>query len=260
MSYLIEQFNLHLFNAITAIRYVLPILIGFIILERIYPHQRKSLKNELFNLFYTPIYLIVALWMLDYFRTTLLNILDINYYLFKEINISMIFKTALYLIIFDFLYYWFHRAQHSLPFLWRFHSFHHTDDNVSVLSTSRHHWLEEVIRFLPLYLPLILIFGTNPDLPFVALVLPGVYGLFIHLNSNFSFKYIEKIIVTPTFHRIHHSIHKNHYNKNYSILLPIWDILFQTAEFNQDSKTILTGIESQFPPNDLRRLGFYPKL
>ncbi len=257
-----DQLAVHFFNAIGAISYVLPLLVALFILEKLYPYQKKSLKDEAFNFLYTPVFLTVSLWLLDYSKISLFDTINFEFQdgmiILNELNIGI--KSILYLIFFDFFYYWFHRAQHTSSFLWRYHSFHHSDNNVSVLTTSRHHCFEEPLRLIPIYLPIMILFGQNSDIPFFILTIPGVYGIFIHLNTSMSFSRFSKIIVTPIFHRIHHSTAPDHLNKNYSILLPLWDIIFKTADFSNNNIVVNTGINSRLAPNDIRRLWIIPKV
>jgi sterol desaturase/sphingolipid hydroxylase (fatty acid hydroxylase superfamily) len=70
---------------------------------------------------------------------------------------------------------------------------------------------------------------------------------------------ISNIIVTPWYHRIHHSLQPEHHNKNYAIFFPFWDVLFKTAHFARDKEFPNTGIKSNIKPNSLRRLLPWPQ-
>lgn len=173
----------------------------------------------------------------------------------KELdNWTVVAAFVLYLLCFDFAYYWLHRAQHTFGWLWRFHATHHADPNISTISSSRHHWLEDVLRFLPVLLPLSWVFGNLNSLPLWALVTPGLYGLFIHWNTPWRMNTLSRIIVTPWFHRIHHSIEPSHHNKNFAVFFPLWDMVFGTAYFAEKNEYPETGIDTQLNPNSLQRL------
>lgn len=245
----------HFHGAFGAIGLALPILSVFMAMELIRPGKRLDLKSTLFNIWYTPVFLTLSsillalLWdMVPANWTVGLLTMDPS----DPITLGLSF--ALYLLIFDFAYYWLHRAQHTMPWLWRYHATHHADPNVSCLTTSRHHWLEEVFRFVPILLPLSIVFGSLSKLPIWALVLPGLFGIFIHWNTPWRMNLIAKWIVTPWFHRIHHSIQPEHHNKNYAVFFPIWDIIFGSAYFAKAHEYPNTGIISRHPTNSLKRL------
>src|SRR2546427_12608061 len=75
--------------------------------------------------------------------------------------IRQILLWIAYIAFFDFLYYWLHRAQHQIPFLWRYHMVHHSDVNTSATTVGRHHWLEEGFRFFIITAPLIFLMRSE---------------------------------------------------------------------------------------------------
>lgn len=245
----------HIYGTIGAIRIALPILAVFVLIELIRPGKRLNWKSTIFNIWYTPFFLTISSILMGIIWQFIPKGWTQGYILLQEnsgLKLAALF--ILYLLIFDFTYYWLHRAQHTIPWLWRYHATHHADPNVSVLSTSRHHWLEEVFRFLPILLPLSVLFGSLSALPLWALVFPGLYGIFIHWNTPFRMSAISRLIVTPWFHRIHHSIKPEHHNKNYSVFFPVWDIIFGSAHFAHPKEFPETGISTKLSPNSLRRL------
>ncbi len=129
-------------------------------------------------------------------------------------------------------YYWGHRFEHEIPFLWRFHSIHHNAEEMDWLVSSHAHPLDIVIsRFcglVPVYaLGLATpIAGQHVDLiPALVLMLGLVWGYFIHANINWRFGWLSFLITTPAFHHWHHT-RRDHINKNYATMLPFVDLLF----------------------------------
>lgn len=250
----------HVYGTLGALQIALPYLIAILSAEFLWPGQRLDWKTNAFNFAYTPIFLTISsilmsiLWPLipRNWLEGFLHLSQLDYAAQAAVFLA-------YLLIFDFCYYWLHRAQHTWPLLWRFHATHHSDPNVSALTTSRHHWLEEVFRFIPVLVPLSIVFGSLSSLPLWALVAPGLYGIFIHWNCPFPMTRIQKIIVTPLFHRIHHSIELPHRDKNFAVFFPFLDIIFGTAFFPNKSTYPKTGIETQLPINSWRRLLPLPK-
>jgi len=255
-SYIIPHFH----GAIGAIQLALPLILIFMALELLVPGERLNWRSTLFNIIYTPVFLTITSLLIGVLWTLVPSKWIVGIFRINSGNFwSDIFVYFFYILIFDFSYYWLHRAQHTIGWLWRYHAVHHADPNVSALTTSRHHWLEDVFRFLPIILPLSIIFGNQASMPLWALVIPGLYGIFIHWNTSLRMSLISNIIVTPWYHRIHHSLQPEHHNKNYAIFFPFWDVLFKTAHFARDKEFPNTGIESNIKPNSLRRLLPWPQ-
>ena len=155
-------------------------------------------------------------------------------------------KTVLlwlvYLVVFDLLYYCLHRAQHQVPWLWRFHMVHHSDTNTSATTVGRHHWLEEFFRLFIITWPLIFLMGGTSNMPLWVSLFMLLNGIFMHWNVAFRFGALEKYIITPAYHRIHHSIEERHYDKNFGVFTQLWDYVFATRYLPQPHEYPETGI------------------
>ncbi len=139
-------------------------------------------------------------------------------------------QLILTILIFDLTIYWQHRAFHYFDFLWRFHSIHHGDRNLSTLSGVRFHPIEISLSLVYKYLLLIIL---SPSIEYYLLyeIILTSMALFNHSNINLNFdKTLSKIIVTPKFHFIHHDQRSFMTNSNYGNFLSIWDRLFSTFE------------------------------
>ncbi|MEZ5572724.1 MAG: sterol desaturase family protein [Halioglobus sp.] len=143
---------------------------------------------------------------------------------------AVIFLTACFLG--DFSYYWWHRAQHKIPFLWELHKLHHSDENLNTTTIFRSHFLEPAGQALFKGLSIGLIFDTT-ETPqtLLAIVaggfLPAVWDYFIHANVRIdALNRLLPIFSVPQFHWIHHSRMPEHQDKNFSIWLPLFDIAF----------------------------------
>lgn len=133
-----------------------------------------------------------------------------------------------YLICFDFLYYWLHRAQHQISWLWRYHMVHHSDVNTSASTVGRHHWLEEGFRFFIITAPLIILMGGVEGAPSWVLTFIVLNGVFMHWNVSLRFGLLERWVITPAYHRLHHSIEERHYDTNFGVFTQLWDRVFGT--------------------------------
>lgn len=148
---------------------------------------------------------------------------------------------VIYLVAFDFVNYWIHRAQHQSDRWWALHALHHAQRDMTMWSDNRNHLLDSVLTSLIMSAVAALI-GVGPG-QFVALIALGQLSeSFQHANLRCWFGRVgERLWVSPRFHRRHHSIGIGHETQrdghtvlggcNFGVLLPWWDMLFGTADF-----------------------------
>jgi sterol desaturase/sphingolipid hydroxylase (fatty acid hydroxylase superfamily) len=162
----------------------------------------------------------------------------------------------LYLVVLDFFDYWYHRAQHQFNWWWGLHSLHHSQRNMNLWSDNRNHLLDDFLR--DVYMAVIaLAIGVQPG-QYVLLVAAGrMLQSLQHANVRLHFGSIgERLLASPRYHRLHHAIGIGHESRgkgslgghNFAVLLPIWDILFRTADFGKTFEA--TGVRDQLPPPD----------
>ena len=140
-------------------------------------------------------------------------------------------SLLIYLLVFDCLAYWLHRSQHRMSLWWRLHSLHHAQQQMTMWSDNRNHLLDDLLVDVLLVVAAQLI-GMAPG-QFIAIVaLTQLSESLQHANLRLSFGRVgERLWVSPRFHRVHHSIHSS--DHNFGVLLPWWDQLFGTANFQQ---------------------------
>ncbi len=165
-----------------------------------------------------------------------------------------IVSLLLYLVVIDFVDYWIHRGQHHFEWWWRLHSLHHAQRQMTMFSDNRNHLLDDLLRDLLVVLVAQAI-GVAPS-QFVAIVLiTQLSESFQHANVRIWFGQIgERLWISPRFHRLHHSIGLGHESggrntlggKNFGVLLPWWDMLFGTANF--ELRYDPTGVRDQVEP------------
>ena len=160
---------------------------------------------------------------------------------------------VIYLVFFDFVNYWMHRAQHQSARWWALHAMHHAQRQMTMWSDNRNHLLDDVITSLLLAAVAMLV-GVGPG-QFVALVaVSQLSENFQHANVRLWFGRVgERLWVSPRFHRRHHSIGIGHESDlegrkvlggcNFGVLLPWWDMLFGTADFQL--RYDATGVRDQ---------------
>lgn len=145
----------------------------------------------------------------------------------------------------DFLFYWFHRFQHR--FLWRFHSVHHSIENLSA-TNSYHHWSEPFWNVALVATPLAFLdVRTVEQAAFLSFILRA-YPYYIHSPIKVHVGPLSAVLVDNRFHRVHHSRDSRHFDKNFGALTTIWDRLFGTAYFPGKDEWPDVGIEAHREP------------
>jgi sterol desaturase/sphingolipid hydroxylase (fatty acid hydroxylase superfamily) len=135
-----------------------------------------------------------------------------------------------------FVYYWWHRARHEIPPLWRLHQLHHSPSRLEVLTTFYKHPLEILINGVLTSAILYVLLGLDPASASLAVLFAGLAELFYHWNVKTPY-WLGYLIQRPESHCIHHQ--RGRHRNNYSDL-PLWDMLFGTFE-NPRTKTMLCG-------------------
>ena len=168
------------------------------------------------------------------------------------LNSAPLWSFLFYLVLLDFVAYWLHRWQHGFRWWWSLHALHHAQREMSFWSDNRNHLLD-VLLIDGVFALVALIIGVPPA-QFVALVVASrVVESLSHANVRLGFGAIgEYVLVSPRFHRVHHAIGLGHEGRargcNFAVLLPIWDVLFGTANFEQIFPP--TGVRDQLQGRD----------
>jgi len=133
-------------------------------------------------------------------------------------------------LLLDLLRYLVHRCEHAVPLFWRFHALHHSDPDVDVTTSVRHHPVEYLLASLVYWLAVIVL-----DVPAVVVLSHGlaVFGMAAVQHGNIRLperveRWLQSVLVTIDTHRIHHSISFDEANSNYGAVLSVWDRLFGT--------------------------------
>jgi alkylglycerol monooxygenase len=126
----------------------------------------------------------------------------------------------------DFFHYWFHRSSHRVSFLWAGHAVHHQSEDYNLTTALRQSWLEPLMS-LPFYLPLALL-GVPLGVFVATHTLQTLYQYWIHTRLIGKLGAAERVLNTPSNHRVHHAINPEYIDKNYAGIFILWDRLFGT--------------------------------
>jgi sterol desaturase/sphingolipid hydroxylase (fatty acid hydroxylase superfamily)/rhodanese-related sulfurtransferase len=154
------------------------------------------------------------------------------------------------LILDGWMYVW-HRLNHGIPFLWRFHRVHHAERYLDVTSATRFH-LGEIALSALTRVPLIFLFGIRfSELVIYESLLFAVVQ-FHHANIRLPAMIeavVSQIVVTPNIHRVHHSKYQPETDSNFSSLFSFWDRAFRTRK-DTDLEKIQLGLDEFGPEHD----------
>jgi sterol desaturase/sphingolipid hydroxylase (fatty acid hydroxylase superfamily) len=211
----------------------LVILGVFLVVERLRPAQRRSIVARGYrqDLLYTalnatvvaPLIIALTLSFSDVARRTLPWIV-----LPKFGTVPRWTAIALIFVAMDGLNWLAHLANHRIRVLWRFHELHHSQEDMSVLTVFRTHPFIHVSYLIALIPGIVLL--ANGTLPTTLLVIYAASVAFAHSNTNLGFGPLERVFVSPNFHRIHHKL-DGPQDVNLGFALTIWDQFARRAVF-----------------------------
>lgn len=154
--------------------------------------------------------------------------------------------------LFDLTSYWVHRWAHEVPLLWRFHAIHHSPQHMDWVSGFRNHPAEGAILAPPFFF--LIAAGFNATFTGMLAIVQIFFGLFLHANVRWRFRVFDRIFVTPEFHHWHHSNERAAHRTNYSIFLPLWDIVFGTYRMPRTERPSVYGVDDPIPEGMMAQL------
>ena len=132
----------------------------------------------------------------------------------------------------DFLYYWWHRASHEVNVLWAAHVVHHQSEDYNLAVALRQALLTG-LTMVPFLLPLALL-GVPPVVYVASRGLNSLYQFWIHTELIGRLGPLERVLNTPSHHRVHHAINPQYLDRNYAGILITWDRLFGSFEVERE--------------------------
>ena len=140
----------------------------------------------------------------------------------------------------DFCYYWFHRFSHEISVLWAAHAVHHQSEDYNLSTALRQTstgFLFGWIFYTPLFLagfPLEVILAVN--------AVNLIYQFWVHTQVVRRLGVLDRILVTPSNHRVHHAQNERYIDRNYGGMLILWDRFFGTFQDELDEDPVVFGV------------------
>ena len=150
-------------------------------------------------------------------------------------------------VLLDFLIYWFHRGGHRINFLWAAHVTHHQCEEYNLTVAFRNNILPSSFRAI--WFCSLALLGFSPYLIIICLSVSGIWQILLHTTVIKRLGWLERFMVTPSAHRVHHASNEQYLDKNFGAVFIIWDKCLGTYEPEQEPvKYGLTqGFESLNP-------------
>jgi sterol desaturase/sphingolipid hydroxylase (fatty acid hydroxylase superfamily) len=142
-------------------------------------------------------------------------------------SLDSVWSLLLLFISLEFFYYWFHRASHTVRWLWNSHSVHHSPNQLTLAAAYRLGWLGRFTGAQIFFTPMVLL-GFEPTTILTALFLNLLYQFWLHADWIPKLGWLEYVLNTPSAHRVHHARNPEYLDANYGGVLVVFDRLFGT--------------------------------
>ena len=232
----------------------------FIFLEYVIPFRSATLSRlHRWRINFTMNFCNVLI--IDIFFVYLLNATNLfsaqrSFNLFEQMHFNTLGRIVCTILVLDLAMYIWHRLNHAIPLLWRFHRVHHTDLNVDISSAARFCFGVVTGSTIITYTLMLFLGASIVEVRLFQVVL-FLMAQFEHSNLKLN-PTLEKslwlVLVPPAMHRIHHSNVKNETDSNYGTIFSFWDRMFRTFLKDVDQDNIVFGLKEFDNPKELMLL------
>jgi len=164
--------------------------------------------------------------------------------LLNWIRLPPFFAAIVAFLLMDWAYYWWHWANHRVPFFWRFHNVHHTDLDLDVSTAARFHF-GEILLSIPVRLFVVVLIGVPPFVYLLFEIAAESATMFHHSNWRLSLgleRILNYVIVTPRMHGTHHSIVERETDSNWGTIFCWWDKIHRSLRRDIPQAEITIGV------------------
>lgn len=147
--------------------------------------------------------------------------------------------------LWDLSFYWLHRLHHALPILWRVHAVHHQGEAYGLSLGIRNAWLSSLTS-LPFFVPLAAM-GVSATTFVTVGSIHYLVQFWNHSALAGSYGPLERVMVTPTHHRVHHGTAEVYRDTNFGGTLVIWDKFFGSFQTRREDHPLQYGLDGHTP-------------
>jgi sterol desaturase/sphingolipid hydroxylase (fatty acid hydroxylase superfamily) len=235
----------------------------FVVIEKLFPlykgqaifrrEWQTDLKHFAVNHFIVGLALLTVNFLLHHLFGWLVS----SHFQQTVRNIPFLPQLLLCVLVADMAQYWTHRAYHEVPFLWRFHSVHHSVKTMDWLAGSRQHMLELIFTRVCVLAPLYILGFSEAAMNGYILIV-GFQAVFNHANVHLPWGPLKYVLVTPNFHHWHHASDDEAIDKNYAAHYAFLDYLFGTAVKSKNKFPESYGVVGDYMPDGFINQQLFP--
>lgn len=211
---------------------VASLLVALLRWQRMRPRRGDAdLRRGLRNIGLMAIASIVVRWLIPLSAVAFAAMIQARSIgLFQQWSLPLAAAIPVGIVLLDMAIYWQHRWFHQIPVLWRIHHVQHSDTRFDTTLGLRFHPAEIVLSLLFKF-AMIAVLGLSPSTVFIYEILLTGFSLWTHADVALSpacDRRLRRLLVTPDWHRVHHSVHRDETDSNYANILSGWDRLFRS--------------------------------
>lgn len=238
----------------TPLYYVVAVYICLLVCERVFSlrQQTTSLKKRLtINLAFFAFAFLISGAVLG--PAIIFGISKHSFSgLMKTIDFPFWFEAFLALLILDLTSYYWHRLNHIVPLLWRFHNIHHCDPDMDTTTSLRFHPVEIFYSAAFRYAQVVIL-GLNLETYIFLESILLSFHIFHHSNVKIPLRierFLNLFLVTPRMHEVHHSQKKEENFSNYGVIFSFWDRAHRSFSAFRTFREVQIGVPAYSHPND----------
>ncbi|MEP6899434.1 MAG: sterol desaturase family protein [Rhodanobacter sp.] len=235
----------------------------FVVIEKLFPLYRgqaifrrewqTDLKHFAVNHFIVGLALLTVNFLLHHLFGWMVS----SHFQQTVRDIPFLPQLLLCVLVADMAQYWTHRAYHEVPFLWRFHSVHHSVKTMDWLAGSRQHMLELIFTRVCVLAPLYILGFSEAAMNGYILIV-GFQAVFNHANVHLPWGPLKYVLVTPNFHHWHHASDDEAIDRNYAAHYAFIDYLFGTAVKSKNKFPDHYGVVGDYMPDGFVQQQLFP--
>ena len=165
------------------------------------------------------------------------------------LELDSVWTVLLLFLLVDFGYYWYHRVSHRMRWFWTLHAVHHSTNRYNLSAIWRTGLTRPLIGIGIFWVPLAWL-GFSPEVIYIAIALDIIYQIWIHNTWMPKLGWLEKVINTPSLHRVHHAANLEYLDANYGGILIIFDRMFGTYAEEREDVPVRYGLVHPMTSNN----------